>query len=356
MPDPYFSELKYLGGPSLDFIEVVVDAGADVSNLVVTIYHAGGTVRSSNAISGLTKTTIAGKDIYIIELGAPASFTGLGKTNGISLSDSGTVYAFNSFTDNAAAVTATAGPANGLTSDEIGIAGSGSSLESNDGGATYTVQPTPTPGSIPCLVAGTNIQTADGVMRVEDLQSGTKILTMDGTCKPLLKSMSKSVSARDMERNPKLYPVRICAGALGQGLPTRDLLVSRQHRMLVASPIVKRMFDTTHVLVAAIKLVGLPGIFVDTSHPSVQYFHLLFDRHEVIYAEGAPTESLLLGREAIKALPDDVVAEVQAIFPDFAAPLHDAGFSHLIPSEKRQSRLVARHVVNRHELLSSYSA
>ena len=84
MPDPYFSEIKYLGGPSLDFIEVAVDAGTDVSSMVVTIYNASGTVRSSNALSGLTFTTIAGRDVYVIESGAPGTFTGLGKSNGLA--------------------------------------------------------------------------------------------------------------------------------------------------------------------------------------------------------------------------------------------------------------------------------
>ncbi len=59
MPDPYFSEIKYLGGRNLDFIEVAVDANTDVSDLVITIYLADGTTRTTNTLAGITPTTVA---------------------------------------------------------------------------------------------------------------------------------------------------------------------------------------------------------------------------------------------------------------------------------------------------------
>ncbi|WP_424939693.1 hypothetical protein [Aliiroseovarius sp. S253] len=162
MADPYFSEIKYLGGPTLDFIEVAVDAGTDVSSLVVTIYNSNGSIRSSNPLDGLTATTVAGKDIYVID-SSTATFTGLAKHNAIALSDDTGVYAFYSFDDNAATVTATEGPALGEgPSTEIGMAGAGESLETTDGGTTYVVQPNPSPGSIPCLTAGTMVSTDQG--------------------------------------------------------------------------------------------------------------------------------------------------------------------------------------------------
>ena len=64
---------------------------------------------------------------------------------------------------------------------------------------------------------------------------------------------------------------------------TRDLLVSLQHCILVRSITAKRMFDRPEVLIAAKKLVGLPGIGTDTRARFVTYWHLLFDRHEVIF-------------------------------------------------------------------------
>jgi hypothetical protein len=351
MADPYLSEIKYLGGPTLDFIEIAVDVGADVSDLVVTIYLQNGNVRTSNPLAGLTPTTVGGKDVYVIDTTTSPSFTGLGKSNGVSLSDDTNVYAFVSFDDRPSPITATAGPANGLTSTQIGMAGAGESLETNDGGATYFVQTTPNSGTIPCLTEGTEIRTPDGAIKVEDLQPGMEVTTFDEATTTVVSVFSRTLTASVMARNAALYPVRISAGALGNGLPRRDLLVSRQHRMLVSSPIVERMFAVPEVLVAAIKLVEIPGIYVDTSVKDITYFHLLLAVHEIIFAEDAPTESLFLGDAAIGALAKADRAEIELLFPELVRTDHSPTPTRLIPRGQRQKQLVARHVANRKPLL-----
>lgn len=219
MPDPYFSEIKYLGGPSADFIEVAVDAGADVSGLLIIVYFSNGLIRSTNSLAGITAVRIAGKDVYVIDTTSSATFTGLGLSNGLALSDGGTVTSFVSLTDTPAAITATTGPAAGMTSTEIGSAGAGSSLVSNDGGANYTVDTMPTPGAIPCLTGGTLIETATGHVPVEHLSSGSLVMTIEGSLQPILLSLKRLVCASDIALNPKLCPVRISAGALGKGMP-----------------------------------------------------------------------------------------------------------------------------------------
>ena len=356
MADPYFSEIKYLGGPTVDFIEVAVDSGTDVSDLEVTIYLSGGAIRTTNLLAGLTPTTIAGKDVYLIDTASSGSFNGLGKTNGLSLSDDTTVFAFFSFDDLATPITATEGPADGLTSTQIGMAGSGESLETNDGGATYFVQTSPNPGTVPCFTFGTGIQTPYGQTKVEDLQRGMRVTTADDESKDLLAVLRTTVTAEKLAQNPKLYPVRITAGALGKGLPCSDLLVSQQHRMLVASPIVKRMFGVLETLIAAIRLVDLPGIYVDLSVREVTYFHLLFRDHEVIFAEGAPTESFFLGAEAIKILPEECQTEIETIFANLLISRHVQAPGRYIPLGRQQNRLIARHVVNQKALLATFGS
>ena len=345
MPAPYLSELRYLGAGSTDFVEVAVDAGTDVSDFFVTIYRANGSIRTSDSLDGVSFTTVAGKDVYVIER-TGFNFNGYSATEAVSLSEGTTVHSFVSFSDTAVTVTATTGPANGLTSTEIGVAGTGTSLETTDDGATYYTQATPNSGTIPCLVNGTLVQTEHGNLLVEDLRAGMLLQTMDDTFKPLRKLLSKSVTAAQMCANPKLYPIRICAHALGNGLPKRDLLVSRQHRMLVESQIVKRMFGQDCVLIPAVKLLALPGVYIDHSPESVTYFHLLMDAHEVIYAEGAPTESLLLGAEALKALSGDVLEEIRTLFPNILCAASDLSTAKLIPRNQQQKNLIARHVKN----------
>jgi hypothetical protein len=347
MPDPFFSELKYLGGANQDFIEIAVDAGTDVFNLDLTVYTSSGTIRSiTNGLSGLTPTTVNGKDVYVIENGDATNFSGVAASQGLSLSQDGTVFSFLSFNDNAALVTATEGPANGLTSTDIGQAGAGSSLETTDGGVSYDTQNTPDPGNITCFTTGTHISTKIGPIKVENLAQGMQVLTFDGTYKTLKKLFRKAVSHATLRNNPKLYPVRICAGAMGGGLPHQDILVSRQHRMVVSSPITKRMFDAETVLIAAIKLTKMPSIYVDTSVTSVEYFHLLFDDHEVVFAEGAPSESLFLGAEAVKTLPIDSLQELKTLFPTICAPLEISDSKFCIPSGVRQTNLIRRHLIN----------
>jgi hypothetical protein len=356
MPGPFISELRYFGSVT-DFIEVAVDEGTDVSNLVVTTYRNDGSVRREINLSDLTTSTTAnGFDVYVIE-------TGLGSNNAVSLSETDpssgttTVLSFVSFGDPNAdpapiGITAEDGAADTLTSTVIGLAGSGSSLATADGGDTYFTQTPPNPNTVTCLTTGAAVQTKNGLVNVEDLAAGMQILTYEGEYQTLRKVFSRNVGEVELKENQKLFPVRICAGALGNGLPTQDLLVSRQHRMLVSSPIVKRMFDKTNVLVASVRLISLPGIFVDGSIKNIKYFHLLFDRHEVIFANGAATESLFLGVEAMKSLPIQSKEELRAIFPDLMGSLGSRSSKYYVPSNQRQRQLVMRHLKNQHNLVS----
>ena len=140
--------------------------------------------------------------------------------------------------------------------------------------------------------------------------------------------------------NPKLRPVRISKGAMGNGLPQQDLLVSRQHRMQTSSAVAQRMFGTPDVLVAAIKLTELPGIGIDHSADQVVYYHLLFDTHEIVFANGAPSESLLLTDTSLASVTPEGREEIRLIFPD----LPTAGTSPpcMIPENRQQKRLVER--------------
>ena len=136
------------------------------------------------------------------------------------------------------------------------------------------------------------------------------IKPIEGTSKPLVKILHRQITQDELCQTPNLFPVRITKGALGAELPKRDLLVSHQHRMLVSSPIVNRMFNVPEVLIAAIRLIDLPGIFADTSVQSVCYYHLVFEQHQVIFAQDAPAESLFLAVEPLKTLPPEAVMEL----------------------------------------------
>ncbi len=198
-----------------------------------------------------------------------------------------------------------------------------------------------------CFAAGTRIETDKGLVPVEDIRAGDQVRTLDHGLQPVRWIGSDTVGHRELTKHPNLRPIRIAAGALGNGLPVQDLYVSRQHRVLVQSKIAERMFGTDEVLVAAIKLVVLPGIDICNEVDEVEYFHLLCNRHEVLVAEGAPLESLLKGPDALKALTPEARSEIEELFPgtlDGSSTLKPA---RTIPAGSKAKQLARRLFKNR---------
>lgn len=195
-----------------------------------------------------------------------------------------------------------------------------------------------------CFARGTRIATDRGDLPVECLTPGLRIRTADHGMQPLRWIGSRCFAGAELADNPALVPVRIAAGALGRGLPARDLTVSQQHRVLVSSRVAGRMFGAPEVLVAAKHLVGLPGIEMAPPEAGVEYWHLLFDRHEVVFSEGARTESLFTGPEALRAVTPEARAEILAIFPDIAARLPDP--ARPLIGGRQGRNLTRRHLKN----------
>lgn len=210
----------------------------------------------------------------------------------------------------------------------------------------------PLPSSVPCLVRGTLITTDHGDVPVESLRPGFRVLTQDNGFQELILTMSRIVEKGELQRNEKLCPVHITAGALGLGLPKRNLLVSRQHRMAIKSNIVNRMFGSDTALVAAIRLTDLPGVYIDKNIDHVEYFHLVFKQHEVIFAEGAPTESFLVSIEAKNILTCAQWEEFETLFPRSHENRSYKSTSYFIPERIQQKELIRRHIKNEKNLLS----
>ncbi|MFL4471367.1 Hint domain-containing protein [Tateyamaria armeniaca] len=170
-----------------------------------------------------------------------------------------------------------------------------------------------------CFTPGTRIATQRGEVAVENLNAGDKVFTRDNGVQPLRWVGRRDLSPQEMQFNPQYQPILIRQGALGKGLPERDMLVSPQHRMLLTSDVAAVMFDEREVLVAAKHLTGLDG--VDAVHTStVSYMHLMFDQHEVVLANGAWSESFQPGDDALHGIGSDQRDEVLALFPELNTP------------------------------------
>ncbi|MCH2164980.1 MAG: Hint domain-containing protein [Marinovum sp.] len=208
---------------------------------------------------------------------------------------------------------------------------------------------------VPCFAYGTLITTTQGEVPVQELTVGQEVLTLDRKFQKIRWIGGRTLDSIDLALKPKLRPIRIKAGALGSDLPVRDLLVSPQHRVLVRSPIVHRMFDTDSVLISAHKLLELDGIEVEHECNEVEYFHILFDQHEIVLSNGAPTESLYTGPEALKSLSLCARTEIEILFPEICKPHYNPTPARTFPEKGKYCKnLVSRHLKNRKTLLNKF--
>ena len=201
-----------------------------------------------------------------------------------------------------------------------------------------------------CFARGTLIQTQLGEVPIEQLEMGHRVLTMDDGYQPIRWIGRTALSRADLEANPKLKPIRIRADALGPGLPKQDLLVSPQHRVLVRSAIAHRMFDAHEVLIPANKLLTLPGIDIEWEADGVDYFHILFDAHQLVWSNGAVTESLFTGPEALKAVSPEAREEIETLFPEIARPDFVPTAVRFIPEKGKHMKTLTQRLVKNNKI------
>lgn len=179
------------------------------------------------------------------------------------------------------------------------------SLGANDanGGFAYAVA---------CFSRDTRILTKRGELTVEELNAGDLIVTQDNGVQPVRWVGSQVVCATG-----ELAPVVIKAGVLGNA---RALRVSPCHRMLITGQKAQLLFGESQVLVAAKHLTGWDGIYVERTK-NVEYFHIMFESHQIIMAEGAMTESFFPGDVCMNSMAAEAKEEIFTIFPELRISL-----------------------------------
>ncbi|MCX2562097.1 Hint domain-containing protein [Acetobacter farinalis] len=141
-------------------------------------------------------------------------------------------------------------------------------------------------GTVTCFLAGSMIRTTKGDVPVEDVRVGDLVITLtNGTPEALpviwagYQTMSVQPGLPDDEAG---YPVRIRAGAIADGVPYKDMLITPEHCLYLEGRFVPvRM------------LVNGDSIFYDRSLTEYTYYHVETVRHAVIVADGMLTESYL---------------------------------------------------------------
>lgn len=220
-------------------------------------------------------------------------------------------------------------------------------------GVTYTYSNWNQAGQVPwaslvapCFTTGTLINTDRGPIPVEDIGVGDRVVTRDNGLQEVRWIGSSKLDQRDLVMNEKIIPIRIRRNALGANVPSSDLLVSPQHRILVRSRIAQKMFGSDEVLIAAKQLCQIDGIDIADDVTEVEYFHLLFDQHEIVISNGAETESLYTGPEALKSLSPAALIEIFEIFPELKDHDYMPAGARILASGRMGRRLVFRHNQN----------
>ncbi len=186
--------------------------------------------------------------------------------------------------------------------------------------------------TIICFRAGTRILTPAGERRVETLGTGDMVLTRDSGIQPLRWTGASRVSGAKA-----LAPVHIPKGIFGAG---SELWVSPQHRMLYAGPMAQWLFGTSEVFVTAQHLVDA-GALATAPEAVTQYCHLLLDRHEILFANGAPSESFFPGQSGLEAMDLRARTKLFETCPDLATTPESFGRTARRCLKAHEARMLA---------------
>ncbi|WP_224826753.1 Hint domain-containing protein [Cognatishimia sp. MH4019] len=157
-----------------------------------------------------------------------------------------------------------------------------------------------------CFCRGTMIETPGGARAVEDLKVGDFVLTLDHGPQPI-----KWVGKNAVEGKGDLRPVRVSYSFEGNN---REILVSPQHRVLFRSAETELLFSENEVLVSAKFLVNC-GLAEYVESELVEYFHIAFAQHEIVFSNGIASESFLPGNIILSPNDRDISHELSQILP-----------------------------------------
>ena len=158
------------------------------------------------------------------------------------------------------------------------------------------------------FTTGTLITMAGGAQRpIETLGPGDRVLTRDNGPQPV-----RLVAKTTLRALGSFAPVVISAGTLGN---ESDLVVAPHHRVFLYRRGEKRLGDTAEILVQAKHLVDGEHVW-RREGGYVDYYALVFDHHEIVYAEGIPVESLQVSEATLSLMPEDLTSEIRARLPD----------------------------------------
>ncbi len=183
-----------------------------------------------------------------------------------------------------------------------------------------------------CFASGTRILTPYGERPIESLRTGELIVTKNNGVQPL-----RWAGRRTVRGHGKHAPILFKASSYGN---TRDLLVSPQHRMLVSGHKPQLWFGEREVLATAKHLINGTDV-TRQSCDQVTWHHLLFDQHEIIFAEGCASESFHPGAQGLDAIDQAQREELFSLFPELRTNPNGYGQSARLSLKAHETQLLA---------------
>jgi hypothetical protein len=135
-----------------------------------------------------------------------------------------------------------------------------------------------------CFLAGTKIATPSGFIKVDDLTMGDEINSINGGIAKVRFNFIQVKSAH-LFSGKKHYPIKICANALADNVPSTDLYVTADHAIYLAELAIFAEASTLINGISIYQLKTMPAQFT--------YYHILCDNQEIVFAENTPVETFI---------------------------------------------------------------
>lgn len=202
-----------------------------------------------------------------------------------------------------------------------------------------------TPGNtVPlCFVAGTPLLTTGGYKKVEDLRPGDQLVDWTGQAVRILWSAQQRIGNLTDPKRAHLRPITFSADSFDRKNGTSKVRVSGNHRMMLSGPDNALNFGAHDVLAPAKAFVDGHRAYVEDYENTVDYYHVLCERHTVVCAAGIWSETLLLGPVSQGVLGTRQMAKIDKIARENAALTVDQVYDSCLPVlTKRETELIAR--------------
>lgn len=308
-----------------EFLEVALGNGDDPADFVVSFYQSDGSVGIEIPLTHPDVQVSVDPDnnetIYVISADSfPILLTdpdggGAGNYEAYALTntDTGTVVDFYDIGGGTQNILALDGAAAGATSENlpvlVGPNSTTTTLQFNQPDPDTLTYDTVDPGDsgLACFVAGARILTPCGARPIQCIVAGDLVITRDRGPLPV-----RWVGRRTVVGRGDFAPVRIARGAFGA---TRAHYVSQNHRILIEGWRAELFFGEKELLVPAKALVDGDRVAL-RQMPEVTFFHIMFDSHQIVEADGVASESFYPGAEAVESVEIDAREEIFALFPE----------------------------------------